>query len=106
MAFLTCMPSKGSYYLHHGFWYAKVFFIAGMIVASAFTPPDVFSYYSQVARYIAPIFILYQMVYLVDFCYWVRAPRNFRRAILAAGNSGRAISGAILRRRLHRRPPR
>ena len=47
MAFLTCMPSKGSYYLHHGFWYAKVFFIAGMIVASAFTPPDVFSYYSQ-----------------------------------------------------------
>ena len=85
MAFLTCMPSKGSYYLHHGFWYAKVFFIAGMIVASAFTPPDVFSYYSQVARYIAPIFILYQMVYLVDFCYWVRAPRNFRR------NSGRAI---------------
>ena len=66
---------------HHGFWYAKVFFIAGMIVASAFTPPDVFSYYSQVARYIAPIFILYQMVYLVDFCYWVRA-RAFRRGAI------------------------
>ena len=98
------MPSKGSYYLHHGFWYAKVFFIAGMIVASAFTPPDVFSYYSQVARYIAPIFILYQMVYLVDFCYWVRAPRNSGAQFWR--NSGRASSGAILRRRLHCRPPR
>jgi len=69
MLVLTVTKSKFSAYVHFGWWFAKIAGVLGMLVSTAFMSPDVFAYYSQVAKYVAPFFLLYQMLMFIDFGY-------------------------------------
>ena len=69
MTFLTCTQSKFSSYAQHGYWFVKVLFILGMLVVTAFMDADDFARYSMAARYLAPLFMLYQLIMFIDFGY-------------------------------------
>ena len=40
--------------------FAKMAFIAGLLLATLFMPNDVFAYFAWVARFVAPGFLIYQ----------------------------------------------
>jgi len=69
LTIFTHCNSQFSTYLHFGWWFAKIFGVLGLLVGTAFMDPDIFAYYSQVAKYIAPFFLLYQMIMFIDFGY-------------------------------------
>lgn len=68
---LSCCKSEFSVLVHRGFWAAKLVGLAAIAVGTLFTPNDVFAYYAWVARFIAPGFLLYQLVSFVDAGYTI-----------------------------------
>jgi len=66
---LTAYPSKCAVYVHRGYWFAKFFILAAVLVGTLFAPSDMFAYYAWVARFIAPAYLLYQLVCFIDFGY-------------------------------------
>jgi len=73
MALLTSCASRFSTIAHRGYWFMKVLFIAGVLGGFLFTPNDVLAYYAWAARFVAPLFLLYQCVLYIDFGYTVNA---------------------------------
>lgn len=61
--------SKTSVYVHRGFWAGKLLLFSGVLVGTLFAPNDVFAYYAWVARFVAPFFLVYQLVSFIDFGY-------------------------------------
>jgi len=55
--------------LHRGFWFLKFFILVGTLVGTLFASNDVFAVYAWIARFVAPLFQLYQLLLFVDFGY-------------------------------------
>lgn len=60
--------SSGSHF-HRHFWFPKWIFFIGLVVSSFFIPNSVFSVYAGVSRFFAGIFLVLQILVLVDFAY-------------------------------------
>jgi hypothetical protein len=69
MTLLTCSQSKFSSYAQHGHWFLKIVFLLLLLVGTVFMSADSLAVYSMVARYVAPFFMLYQLVMFIDFGY-------------------------------------
>jgi len=69
MTLLTCSQTKFSSYAQHGHWFLKIVCMLLLLVGTAFMPADSLAEYSMVARYVAPFFMLYQLIMFVDFGY-------------------------------------
>jgi len=69
MVLFTGCKMKASAYAHRGHWFLKVVGIVGVVVATAFMPPDVLAYYAWVARFISPFWLLYQLTSFIGFAY-------------------------------------
>jgi len=69
MMILTACTCKGSVHAHQGYWFAKAVFIVGVLAAILFAPNDMLAVYAWIARFIAPLFLVYQMVCYIDFGY-------------------------------------
>ena len=48
--------------LHHGYWLAKLLFLASVATGTLFAPNHLFAYYAWIARIGAPVFLLYQLI--------------------------------------------
>lgn len=59
--------------LHHGCWLPKLFFLAAVAAGTLFAPNDLFAYYAWIARFIAPLFLVYQLIVYIDFGYTLNA---------------------------------
>mmetsp|Transcript_15728 Transcript_15728/g.33621 ORF Transcript_15728/g.33621 Transcript_15728/m.33621 type:complete len:430 (-) Transcript_15728:757-2046(-) len=62
-------PSQCAAYTHRGYWFAKIVFVAFTAASTILMPNDVFAYYAWVARFLAPGFLIYQLVFFIDFGY-------------------------------------
>jgi len=69
MALCTACSCKTSTQIHRGFWFAKAFLLIGALVGSLFAPNTLFAYFAWVARFVAPLFLIYQVVIFIDFGY-------------------------------------
>lgn len=61
--------SRFSVFAHRGFWMAKILGTVFVLIGCLFAPNDLFAYYAWVARFIAPAFLVYQVVSFIDFGY-------------------------------------
>jgi hypothetical protein len=61
--------SRFSVFAHRGFWLAKILGTVLVLIGCLFAPNDMFAYYAWVARFIAPAFLVYQVVSFIDFGY-------------------------------------
>jgi hypothetical protein len=61
LCLLTAGRCRLSSQLHRGFWFAKAFVLLGIFAGTLFAPNDMFAYFAWVARFIAPLFLLYQV---------------------------------------------
>jgi hypothetical protein len=66
---LASCKSRFSVFVHRGFWMVKIFGSALVLVGCLFAPNDMFAYYAWVARFLAPAFLVYQVVSFIDFGY-------------------------------------
>lgn len=73
MAVGTACRCAASEYLHRGFWFAKALLLLGIVAGSIFAPNEMFGYYAWVARFVAPLFLLYQIMLYIDFGYTLNA---------------------------------
>lgn len=71
MLLWTACRTRSSTKAHRGYWLFKLAIVAGVFVGSIFAPNDMLAYYAWFARFIAPIFMLYQMIMFIDFGYRV-----------------------------------
>lgn len=69
MALCTACTCKFSTQVHRGFWFAKIFLLVGAFVGSLFAPNALFAYFAWIARFIAPLFLIYQLLIFIDFGY-------------------------------------
>ena len=93
MTLLTCTQTKFSSYAQHGHWFAKIVCILLLLVATAFMEADSLASYSMVARYVAPFFMLYQLIMFIDFGYRLNSylldrDEAERSLLCVANNSG------------------
>ena len=58
---------------HRGYWFAKVAVLVCAFGGSLFAPNDVFAYYAWVARFAAPLFLIYQFIAFIDMSYSVNS---------------------------------
>ena len=61
MMLATMSPTQGSMIAHRGWWILKMLFIGAVMGGILFAPNNVLAYYAWIARFIAPIFLLYQV---------------------------------------------
>ena len=61
MMILTACTCKGSVHAHQGYWFAKAVFLVGVLAAILFAPNDMLAVYAWIARFIAPLFLVYQV---------------------------------------------
>jgi len=66
---LTSCKSKTAAQLHLGFWLGKILVLAALFAGALFLPNDVFGVYAWVARFVAPLFILFMLIMFIDFGY-------------------------------------
>eukprot|EP00325_Prymnesiales_sp_UTEX-LB-985_P000107 CAMPEP_0174701982 /NCGR_PEP_ID=MMETSP1094-20130205/6426_1 /TAXON_ID=156173 /ORGANISM="Chrysochromulina brevifilum, Strain UTEX LB 985" /LENGTH=446 /DNA_ID=CAMNT_0015899697 /DNA_START=212 /DNA_END=1550 /DNA_ORIENTATION=+ len=71
MMLATMSPTQGSMIAHRGWWILKMLFIGAVMGGILFAPNNVLAYYAWIARFIAPIFLLYQANCYVDFGWWI-----------------------------------
>ena len=55
--------------MHRGFWFAKVAMLVLIFVGALFAPNDLFATFAWIARFVAPLFLIYQCVVMIDFGY-------------------------------------
>lgn len=99
MLLLTCCATRFSVRAHRGFWWAKLVFLAGLLVGTLFMPNDFFAGYAWAARFVAPLFILYQMVVFIDFGYTLNQQlvgKDEEQVDLCGGNGGFRWRGLLL----------
>ena len=69
--------------VHTGMWCCKILTLIGAIIVSFFVPNDFFDVYAIIARFVAGIFLLLQIIIFVDFAYawqenWLSEEKNWR----------------------------
>lgn len=64
MMLFTACASRCSSLVHRGFWFAKVLILVGVLVGTLFAPNTLFAYFAWIARFVAPFFLLYQVLIL------------------------------------------
>ena len=69
LCFATACRCRTSALIHHGYWFAKLAFIAVALTGAIFAPNDLFAYFSWVARFVAPVFLIYELILFIDFGY-------------------------------------
>jgi len=79
----SCQKVDSSY------WCVKILLFIGLLVVSWFIPDQFFDVYVQIARVISGIFLLLQIVILIDFAYswnedWISEEKNWKGPILAS----------------------
>ena len=79
--------------LHRGHWFAKGLFLAAVLVGTLFAPNELFAYFAWVARFVAPIFLLQQLVVFIDFGYSLNAGLVEKDG--DAGNAYKALNLAV-----------
>lgn len=72
MIFTSC-TSKAATRIHRGYWFLKSFVIVALLAAMLFAPNDMFAVYAWIARFIAPLFLIYQFIICIDFAYSLNA---------------------------------
>jgi hypothetical protein len=80
-------PSRFRTKLQSGFWFVKIVLLLGMLVASFFIPHADLERFATACKVLAPLFLLIQLVLLIDFAYewnesWVE--RGWFRAVTAS----------------------
>jgi len=73
--------------LDQGFWLPKIFCLFVLLIISYLIPNEFFDGYTHVARVVGGIFLLLQIIILIDFAYkwsedWNSDEKNWRAAIL------------------------
>jgi len=79
--------AKSCYKIDSGHWMIKLLMFAGLIVLSWFIPDTFFDVYTQIARVVSGIFLLLQIVILIDFAYswnedWVSEEKNWKAGVI------------------------
>ena len=67
MMLATACRSSFSAHAHRSYWFGKVFLVLAILGVCMFAPNSLFAYYAWVARFLAPLFLVYQMVCYIDF---------------------------------------
>ncbi len=100
MLLCTACRTRFAANAHHGHWWTKLVCIAGVLVATLFMPNDAFAGYAWVARFVAPLFMLYQIVVFIDFGYTVNgnliAKDEAGDSLLCLENEGFKWRGVLL----------
>lgn len=89
--------------LDTGYWVIKLVALVGLLVVAYLLPNQVFDAFRHVSQGIGGIFLVLQIVLLIDFAYswnesWLREDRDWKSAILAASGAGYvfSIAAAVL----------
>ena len=69
LALGTACVCQTSTYLHRGFWFGKLVALVGILAGTLFAPNDLFAAFAWVARFVAPLFLLYQLLIFIDCGY-------------------------------------
>merc|ERR1712159_870656 len=73
-------------------WFGKFCFVLLVAAGCLFAPNEMFAYYAWVARILAPLFIIYQMICYIDFGYtmneWLLEKDMQEDAFLCCNNGG------------------
>lgn len=69
LALLTLGDTHFGRAVHTGFWFAKLVVLGGTIAGGAFLPVAGLALFSEVCRWCAFLFLLFQIVMLIDFAY-------------------------------------
>ena len=69
LALFTAGTTQAGAKAHRGFWFAKVFFLASLLVSSLFITNGWLEGYREFARYSSFLFLLLQILLLIDFAY-------------------------------------
>jgi len=57
--------------VQNGFFIVKLLLLIGLMIGSFFIPNNVFNVYANISIFGSSLFIIIQMLILVDFAYWV-----------------------------------
>ena len=100
MALATACRCETSTLMHRGFWFFKVTFFAATLGGMLFAPNDLFAYFAWVARFVAPLFLVYQLLIFIDFGYSLNESLLAKDAredvFFGLENSGFKYHGVIL----------
>lgn len=69
LALMTIGHSRFGARLHRGFWFPKVFMFLGILISMLWVPNDALQVYREVSRYCSFLFLLMQILLLIDFGY-------------------------------------
>ena len=69
MALFTSTVSKISTSAHQRWWLLKLIYVSGLCIGSLYIPPELLPIYVNSCKYLSPIFILLQIIILIDFGY-------------------------------------
>jgi len=65
----AALSFQGSMSVHTGHWLGKIMSVILLLVVSFFIPNSFFDVYADIARFVAGVFLLLQIVVLIDFGY-------------------------------------
>ena len=100
MTLLCAGTSKLGARTHRGFWFLKAFVVFALLVSTLFISNETLVGYREAARYLSVLFLLMQILLLIDFGYTLCAAA----AVPAAAPHALTPALALLRLR-PRRPP-
>jgi len=69
MALLTAGTSRFGAKVHRGFWFLKFFVLFALLISTIFIDNTIMANYRGVARYLSMLFLLMQILLLIDFGY-------------------------------------
>lgn len=69
MMLATACRSSFAAHVHRSYWFGKAFLVLAILGGCLFAPNALFAYYAWVARFLAPLFLVYQMICYIDFGY-------------------------------------
>mmetsp|Transcript_29731 Transcript_29731/g.68177 ORF Transcript_29731/g.68177 Transcript_29731/m.68177 type:complete len:209 (-) Transcript_29731:59-685(-) len=69
LAVATIGDTRFAAYMHTGFWFAKVVLLTGLLVGGAFLPLRGLLVFGEMCRWVAMLFLLFQVVALIDLAY-------------------------------------
>merc|ERR1719421_420779 len=69
LMFCTIGTTKFGAKMHRGFWFLKVFILLGLLIAAVFVDNHAMAAYREFARFASMLFLLVQIVLLIDFGY-------------------------------------
>ena len=78
MTLLCAGTSKLGARTHRGFWFLKAFVVFALLVSTLFISNETLVGYREAARYLSVLFLLMQILLLIDFGYTLCAPARLR----------------------------